>query len=204
MKIENGNFNGLRYKIAYPNNFDKSIRYPVLLFFHGAGERGENLDLMDVHGVFKEIKKGKEFNFICIAPQCETDIVWYDKLPLVKEFIQDYINNEYVDKEHIFLSGISMGGYMSWQLLMSLSQVFAKAVICCGGGMYWNAEKIKAQVWAFHGEEDSVVFSSESEKMVNAIDACGGTAKLTIFENTGHDCWTRVFSDSQIYEWLKK
>jgi len=86
MKIEKSVFGTLRYKIAYPENFDKNKKYPVLFFMHGAGERGDNMDLLDIHGVFYEIKKGREFDFICIAPQCEADLVWFDKLPFVKKF----------------------------------------------------------------------------------------------------------------------
>ena len=202
MIVESGDFSGLRYKVAYPNDFDKSRKYPVLFFFHGAGERGDNLDLIDVHGTFKEIKNGKEFDFICVSPQCDGGVVWFDMLSIVKDFIKDFIQDESVDKSRVFLSGISMGGYMSWQLLMSLSQVFSKAVICCGGGMYWNAGQIKAKVLVFHGKDDDVVFPDESVKMVNAINASNGSASLTLFDNTGHDCWTRVFSDPEIYKWL--
>lgn len=202
MIVENAVFGCVRYKIAYPENFDKSKKYPVLFFMHGAGERGDNLDLVEVHGVFYEIKKGREFDFICIAPQCEKEIVWFDKLPFVKEFICNFIENEYVDKKRVFLSGISMGGYMSWQLLMSLPDIFKKAIICCGGGMYWNADKIKTEVWAVHGLKDRTVFVEESIKMVNAVLSNGGKAKLTILENAEHNCWTATFQEQEVYDWL--
>lgn len=204
MIVKNGNFNGLRYKVAYPNTFTKSNKYPVLFFFHGAGERGNDLDLLDVHGIFKQIKEGDEFDFICISPQCEENIVWFDMLSIIKEFIIDFIQDDYVDKSHVLLSGISMGGYMSWQLLMSLPEVFSKAVICCGGGMYWNAERIKAKVWAFHGKCDDVVYADESIKMVNAINTSNGSARLTLFDNIGHGCWTKVFNNPEVYKWLIK
>ena len=202
MRVESAVFGSVRYKIAYPENFDNTKKYPVLFFMHGAGERGDNLDLVEIHGVFYEIKKGREFDFICVAPQCEKDIVWFDKLPFVKEFIVNFIENDFIDKSQVFLSGISMGGYMSWQLLMSLPEVFKKAVICCGGGMYWNAGKIKAEVWAVHGLKDRTVFVEESIKMVNAILANGGKAKLTILETAEHNCWTVTYKGQEIYDWL--
>ncbi|MBE5734371.1 MAG: phospholipase [Clostridiales bacterium] len=202
MKIEKSVFGTLRYKIAYPENFDKNKKYPVLFFMHGAGERGDNMDLLDIHGVFYEIKKGREFDFICIAPQCEADLVWFDKLPFVKEFILDFIKNPFVDVSNVLLSGISMGGYMSWQLLMSLPEVFKKAVIFCGGGMYWNAGRIKAEVWAIHGLKDATVYVEESMKMVNKILATGGKAKLTIMEEAEHNCWTVNYKKQEIYDWL--
>ncbi len=203
MKIEKSVFENLRYKIAYPEKFDKNKKYPVLFFMHGAGERGDDMDLLNIHGVFKEINKGREFDFICVAPQCEKDIVWFEKLSVVKEFILDYIENEFIDKSKVFLSGLSMGGYMSWQLLMSLPEVFKKAVVFCGGGMYWNAGRIKADVWAFHGLKDRTVFVEESIKMVNAVIANGGNAKLTIMENAEHNCWAIPCAGQEIYDWLK-
>jgi len=203
MIVKESEFKGLRYKIAYPNGFVKTNTYPVLFFMHGAGERGEDISLLDKHGVFYEIKEGREFDFICIAPQCDADLVWFDKLALVKEFILDFIKNDFVDSNNVLLSGISMGGYMSWQLLMSLPKVFRKAVIFCGGGMYWNASKIKAEVWAIHGLKDRTVFVEESIKMVNAVLANGGKAKLTILENAEHNCWTANYKGQEIYDWLK-
>ncbi len=202
MIIERKVFNGLRYKVAYPNDFNENKKYPVLFFMHGAGERGEDLDIIDIYGVFREIKEGKEFNFICVAPQCEKDIVWYDKLSLVKDFVNYYIDLNFVNKAMVFLSGISMGGYMSWQLLMSLPGIFKKAVIFCGGGMYWNAKKIKTEVWAFHGRKDKTVYVDESIKMVDAINASGGKAKLTILEHAEHNCWTEVYREKEMYKWL--
>ncbi|MBR2159830.1 MAG: prolyl oligopeptidase family serine peptidase [Clostridia bacterium] len=202
MIIERKVFNGLRYKVAYPNGFKENKKYPVLFFMHGAGERGDDLDIIDTYGVFREIHEGKEFEFICVAPQCEKDIVWYDKLPLVKEFVNHYVAHNFVDEKMIFLSGISMGGYMSWQLLMSLPDIFKKAVIFCGGGMYWNAKKIKTEVWAFHGRKDKTVYVEESIKMVEAINASGGKAKLTILEHAEHNCWTEIYREKQMYKWL--
>ena len=204
MRIEKKFFNDLRYKVAYPNNFDITKKYPVVFYMHGAGERGDDLDIIDTYGVFREIKAGKEFDFICIAPQCEKDLVWYEKLPEVKEFILNYIENVFVNKEKVFLTGISMGGYMSWQLLMSLPEIFKKAVVFCGGGMYWNARRIKAEVWAFHGRKDKTVYVDESIKMVDCINATGGKAKLTILEHAEHNCWTEIYKELKIYEWLLK
>ena len=202
MIIKEADFNGLRYKIAYPNNLVRTKRYPIIFYMHGAGERGDDLNLIDVYGVFREIKEGKEFEFICVAPQCDKDIVWYDKLPLVKEFILDFLKNDYVDKEKVFLTGISMGGYMSWQLLMSLPEVFKKAIIFCGGGMYWNARRIKAEVWAFHGRKDKTVLLEESVKMVDAVNNSGGKARLTVYDDAEHNCWTETYRKREIYDWL--
>lgn len=202
MIIKDLEFKGLKYKIAYPNGFSKKGKYPVLFFFHGAGERGDDLEKIYVHGIFKEIKKGKEFPFIAVAPLCKEGEVWYDELSTVKKFILKVINNKYIDNNKIYISGISMGGYMSWQLLMSLAGTFTAGVICCGGGMYWNAGVIKVPLLVFHGDIDTLVNVKSSELMVNAINENGGNAKLTVYEGVAHDSWTRTFENEEIYKWL--
>ena len=91
---------------------------------------------------------------------------------------------------------------MSWQLLMSLPEIFKKAVIFCGGGMYWNAKKIKTEVWAFHGRKDKTVYVEESIKMVEAINASGGKAKLTVYPGCGHDSWSKTYRNPEVFAWL--
>ena len=95
-----------------------------------------------------------------------------------------------------------MGGYAAWQMLMSLNTIFRKAVICCGGGMYWNAARIKASVWAFHGTKDPVVYPEESQKMVDAVNRNGGNAKLTLYEGVEHNSWEPTYSNPEVYQWL--
>jgi predicted peptidase len=96
-----------------------------------------------------------------------------------------------------------MGSYAAWQLGMSLPHVFAAMVPICGGGMYWNAERLKnVPVWAFHGADDTLVYPEESAKMVEAVNACGGNAVLTVYEGIGHTVWLDVYSDAAVFEWL--
>ncbi len=109
-----------------------------------------------------------------------------------------------VTPDRTFLSGTSMGGYAAWQILMSMPERFSRAVICCGGGMYWNAARIKAEVKAYHGSLDSTVLPEESKKMCDMVNRRGGKAEWTLLEGLDHNCWDRVFSDQEIVNWLTK
>ncbi len=193
---------GFKCRCAYPNNFDENKKYPMLFFLHGAGEAGENTALLEVHGPLKEIKFGREYDAIIVAPQ-RREGTWFDKFESLQSFVDYFAKLPFVDQDRVYLSGISMGGYGSWQLLMSKPDIFAGAIICCGGGMNWNAEAIRhIPVWAFHGVLDVAVPVELSVRMVNAINYCGGEAHLTVYEDLDHDCWTRTFANDKVYEWL--
>lgn len=99
--------------------------------------------------------------------------------------------------------GASMGGYAAWQLAMSMPDLFAAIVPICGGGMYWNAARlVNVPVWAFHGKRDPVVFVEESEKMVTAVNRCGGNARLTVYPEKEHDSWTDTYQNWEVFEWM--
>ena len=96
-----------------------------------------------------------------------------------------------------------MGGYAVWQLAMSMPAYFAAIVPICGGGMYWNAARLKnVPIWAFHGALDNVVHPRESINMVEAVNACGGNAKLTIVEDVAHMVWCDVYENREVFNWL--
>ena len=99
--------------------------------------------------------------------------------------------------------GASMGGYGTWQLAMSLPELFAAIVPICGGGMYWNASRlVNIPIWAFHGGKDTTVFKEESIKMVDAVNKCGGNAKITIYPENGHDAWSDTYKNPEVFHWL--
>ena len=110
---------------------------------------------------------------------------------------------DYTDPERLYLMGASMGGYTTWELAMSMPELFAAIVPICGGGMYWNAGRlVNVPVWAFHGKLDPTVLVEESEKMVNAVNKRGGNARLTVYPENKHDAWTDTFSNPEVYRWL--
>lgn len=187
--------------IKYPENFSKDKKYPLIVYLHGAGSRGDDISLLETSPIMNYRNSCKDFSAIILSPQCYADS-WFDIFEELINLIEESVYKRYVDKDKVYLTGVSMGGYASWQLLMSKPELFKRAVILCGGGMYWNAGRIKAEVKAFHGMLDEVVKVEESIKMVNAVNRNGGKATLTIFENLEHNCWERVYSDRKTYIFL--
>ncbi len=189
----------IRYIKLVPDKMESGKKYPLIIHIHGAGGRGDDLSLISDATILKKLD-GDE-RFIVVAPQCYAN-TWFDIFEQLKEFIKFAVSCPDVDAKRVYLSGVSMGGYTSWQLLMSEPETFAASIVCCGGGMYWNAPRVKTPAWAFHGKLDKTVYAIESENMVKAINASGGSAKLTIYDELEHNCWDVTYFNDQIYEWL--
>ncbi len=198
--IRKEKFKRINYYI-YSNNESENV--PVIIHIHGAGSRGNDIQLaIDSNPIIKYAENlNGGFPFKVYAPHCYAD-TWFDIFEQLLEFIE-YVKSQ-ESGSAIFLTGISMGGYCSWQLLESKPNLFKKAIICCGGGMYWNAGRIKTPVRAFHGKLDGTVFVEESVKMCEAVKREGGKAELTIFDDLSHNCWDRTFLIKDNYDWLLK
>jgi predicted peptidase len=195
-------YEGMQYLITFPDGYEEGKKYPLIFLLHGAGSRGSKIEAIKDNKFYEYIKDIKNFSFVVVAPLCDAN-TWFDIYEKLKRFILDVSNEEFVNKDKIYAMGASMGGYTVWQLGMSMPEHFAAIVPICGGGMYWNARRfINLPVWAFHGELDGAVKVEESIKMVSAINAIGGNAKLTIYENTGHDAWTATYKNQEVYNWL--
>ena len=200
--MKKGALCGLRYLTRYPENFDSNKKYPTVLFLHGAGTIGNDLDKLAGNIFFKHVEK---LNLPCVifAPQCNEGKVWFDLFERLEDFARTVLEFDFVDKDRYYVVGASMGGYATWQISMSLNDIFAAAIPICGGGIYWNAGRLKnTPVWAFHGENDPTVFCEESVKMVEGINKRGGNAKLTVYPNTGHDAWTPTYSNPEVWKWM--
>ena len=202
MNYEIKNIETLKYVIKYPNNFDENRSYPVIFIMHGAGGRGNDINVLLANPYFLQTSKHQNFPFITVAPLCSEN-TWFDLWNQLKALVKLTYSLPYTDKKRIYAMGASMGGYGTWQLAMSMPEYFAAIVPICGGGMYWNAGRlVNVPVWAFHGGKDSVVLPRESEKMVEAVNANGGNAKLTIFAENGHNAWDDTYSNYKVFEWL--
>ena len=196
------NIEGLEYVIKRPKGFEKSNIYPTLFFFHGAGTRGNDINKLLENPFFEKIKAHGELPFVIVAPLCSEN-TWIDMWERVKKLVLHISSLSYVDRERVYAMGASMGGYATWQIAMSLPDIFAAIVPICGGGMYWNAERLKdIPVWAFHGALDTVVFPEESKKMVEKVNKRGGNAKLTIYPENAHDAWSDTYSNPAVFDWL--
>ncbi len=194
---------GLQYLVRYPNGFRADTKYPTLLFLHGAGSRGNDFhNLVDDNIFFDELARRPDFPFVVIAPLCSQN-TWFDMMERLKRLVLHAKKLDFVDGDRFYLMGTSMGGYATWQLSMSMPEEFAAIVPICGGGMYWNASRLKTlPVWAFHGEDDNVVRPEESVKMVDAINAKGGNARLTLYPETGHAAWVPTYANDEVYAFL--
>jgi predicted peptidase len=191
----------LKYLLYLPKDYDHKESWPLLLFLHGIGERGDNLDFVKRNGPPKLIAAGKEFPFIVVSPQCPMD-QWWEPLEL-KTLLDDVVEKYKVDRNRIYLTGLSMGGFGAWSLAAYQPRRFAAVVPICGGGEPGRTKSLaKTPVWAFHGAKDPVVPLERSEKMVAALKKNGGNVKFTIYPEAGHDCWTEAYDDPKLYEWL--
>jgi predicted peptidase len=182
---------------------EKQQRWPMILFLHGAGERGDDLELVKKHGLPKIVEQKKDFPFIVVSPQCPEGDWWTEKVELLINLLDDIVAQYDVDEGRIYLTGLSMGGYGTWALASTYPGRFAAIAPICGGGKRFMALRLKdVPIWAFHGAKDKVVPLEESEEMVNAVKARGGDAKLTVYPDAGHDSWTATYDNQQLYDWF--
>lgn len=175
--------------------------WPLLLFLHGSGERGTDLEMLKHGGPAARLERGEELPMIVVSPQCPPGESWSTQ-PLME--LVDHLADEYrVDREQIYITGYSMGAFGVWDLLAQAPDRFAAAAPLCGGGNETLAKQMRGTpIWAFHGEQDEVVRLEQSQTMVDAVNAAGGEARLTVYPNTGHGICHQVFEREPLYEWL--
>lgn len=189
------------YLLYLPKDYDRQETWPLLLFLHGAGERGDDLERVKKHGPPKLIAKGKEFPFIVVSPQCPEDR-WWEPVELTA-LLDHIVKTHKVDEDRIYVTGLSMGGFGSWRLAAYTPHRFAAIAPICGGGeTYWTRRFPHLPIWAFHGGKDTGVPPERSQAMVDAIVKAGGEPKLTIYPEAGHDSWTETYDDPELYAWL--
>jgi len=190
------------YLLYLPDGYGAGDRqWPLLVFLHGAGERGEDLDLVKLHGPPKIVENRKDFPFVVLSPQCPKDSWWSP--PLVKALIDGVIEKYRVDRTRIYLTGLSMGGFGTWSLASDYPDLFAALLPICGGGDPTKAERLKEiPAWIFHGARDPVVPVHRSTEMKDALQACGADVTLTVYPNVGHNSWTRTYENEEVYDWL--
>jgi predicted peptidase len=223
----------LAYLLYLPPGYDAKAakKWPLILFLHGAGERGTNLAQVSVHGPPKLVKKNPPVpkteteearanreaatklaaeKFIIVSPQCPADQVWdSDAILGLLDSVQA---SHKVDASRVYLTGLSMGGYGSWALLAKAPERFAAIAPICGGGNTIDflllgrgkAAALKATpVWAFHGAKDSVVLLAESERLLALLKKAGvKDVQLTVYSEANHDSWTVTYNNPKLYEWF--
>ena len=192
------------YLLFLPDGYDAAAekRWPLILFLHGAGERGSDLAKVKVHGPPKIVEKKKDFPFIVVSPQCPAG-EWWDPFKLTA--LLDGVTAAYrVDPARVYLTGLSMGGFGTWELAMRMPHRFAAiAPICGGGNPTMAAFRLRDMpVWVFHGDADPVVNVKLSDDMVAALKKAGNEVKYTRYEGVGHDSWTKSYDNDELYAWF--
>ena len=192
------------YLLFLPEGYGEQEKdWPMMLFLHGAGERGSDLQKVKIHGPPKIVEEQGDFPFIVVSPQCPEDRWWNDDLDVLINLLDEVVAKHDIDNDRVYLTGLSMGGYGTWALASKYPDRFAAIAPICGGGTMIMALGLEDMpVWAFHGAKDQVVPVGESERMVETINARGGNARLTVYPDAGHDSWTESYENQELYDWL--
>lgn len=218
--------NTLNYRILFPQDFDENKRYPLVLFLHGRGESGNDNEKQLVHGSKLFLDSSKEYPAIVIFPQCPKTDYWSNvdrtqrddgslhfeyptdrpanpALSAVMDLVNQQLEKPYVDENRLYVTGLSMGGMGTWELLWRMPEKIAAAAPICGGGAPEKASVMaNIPIWAFHGMKDDVVVPRLSIRMVKAIQKEGGLAKITLFPDANHNAWDPTFAEPNYLPWL--
>jgi predicted peptidase len=221
----------LPYRILYPESYDKSAKdkkYPLVLFLHGGGERGNDNEKQLSHGAALFAEKSNRMNFpaIVVAPQCPADKYWatstidrttsplkiefdYTKEPnwnliAANELIKKLAKEERVDPSRIYVTGLSMGGMGTYESVYRYPDLYAAALPICGGGdlKVYDKRVAKTPFWIFHGDSDVVVDVNLSRKMNEKLKSLGATVKYTEYPGVNHNSWDNVFADPEYLKWM--
>jgi predicted peptidase len=179
--------------------------WPAILFLHGAGERAEPSERLLALGPLAYARTHPDFPFLVIAPHCSMHEAWSpDALGALLDEVQERYR---VDKDRLYLTGFSMGGWGTWQLAMEMPQRFAAIAPLCGRVIPLLAFRLwKTPVWAFHGGRDEVVDRGHSEEMVETLRGMGDgvDVRLTIYPEAGHEIWPETYNNPELYAWFLK
>jgi len=191
----------VRYLLFLPRRYAEQAAWPLILFLHGSGESGDNLELVKRYGPPKVAESNPDFPFIVLSPQNRTGDWWS---PALLTALLDRIVCQYaVDRQRLYVTGLSLGGYGTWSLALAAPYRFAAIAPVSGGGDPTGVEVLAhLPVWAFHGALDDVVPVREAQSMVEALRAVGGNVTLTVYPNGGHNVWNETYDSPALYDWF--
>ena len=216
--------NKLNYRLYQPPataGDDSATPYPLVLFLHGAGERGVDNEAQLKHGVSEFMRRQDEHPCFLVVPQCPPQQRWVERnwseatgvdtfeeapsmpMELALAVVEELVKQKRVDPKRVYVTGLSMGGYGTWYAAGFKGSPFAAAAPICGGGdPLWAERYLELPLWAFHGDADGAVPVARSREMIAAIKQAGGEPKYTEYPGVGHDSWTRTYQDDAFHEWL--
>jgi predicted peptidase len=180
-------------------------RYPLLVFLHGSGESGHDLERVKVNGPPKLLASRPDFPFIVASPQATNSVLRGFDPVMLDAMLDELLARLPIDPDRVYLTGLSMGGIWSYGWASLRPDRFAAIAPVCGSWDGTDACQLRnVPVWAFHGAKDDIVPIGGDQAMVDAINACGGSARLTVYPDAGHDAWTATYADQSLYDWLLK
>ena len=197
----------LNYILTSPDDIKEGEKLPLIVFLHGAGERGDDISRVGIYCVPKLFMANQTHRGVrayTLSPQCPHNTTWIDYKKELIALIDAVIANNSIDEKRVSLCGISMGGFGTWEMAMTYSDRFYKIAPLCGGGMNWRAWSLKMPIRVYHGGRDDVVPLCQSEAMVNSVKAQGTEIEFTVYEDLSHNCWDRAFEETDLIEWLVK
>ncbi len=193
------------YLLSLPEGYaaDTEKKWPLIVFLHGSGERGDNLELLKKHGPPKLIEAGQKFPAVIVSPQVAPHNIWN---PHGVKALTDEIMRKYrIDADRVYLTGISMGGFGTWDTAMEYPETWAAIMPICGGAgvRFVMVERIKSlPTWIFHGAKDPVVDPVYSKSMNNVLTKLGAPVKFTLYPEAQHDSWTVTYDNPEVWKWL--
>ncbi|MBS0206727.1 MAG: dienelactone hydrolase family protein [Planctomycetes bacterium] len=192
----------LGYWLSLPGNYGQPNQtYPLLMFLHGSGERGDDLSRVKKHGPPKLIGEGQSLPFVVVSPQCPADQHWEPEILLE---LLDQLQAKYaIDPTREYITGLSMGGGGTWSLLQAAPKRFAAAVSICGGANPMKADAaLHTPLWIVVGDRDSATTVANSRATAEALKLKNADVKLTVMSGIGHDSWTQTYATPELYEWM--
>ncbi len=195
-------YKSIKYLISYPDDFDAGKKYPLIVFLHGRGGISNDLGVLKSYPSFIHLDSRKNFGYVLLAPLCSVNN-WNEVMPYLIDLVDCTRALDFIDTARVYVTGNSMGGYGTWELASLRPDWFAAVMPLCGGGMKWIADRyVGLPIRTFHGVRDTIVDPIESLEMVKAINRLGGNAELILFPTLEHNCWDKVYTDKDNYDWL--
>lgn len=194
--------------ITQPDDVAPDERLPLIVFLHGAGERGDDYERLCHHGVPKLFGQNPEYDGIravTLSPQCPEGTVWTTLSLFVLDLIHTIADSFPVDHRRISLTGLSMGGFGTWHIACEAPELFSAISPLCGGGMSWLADQLReTPICVFHGDADESVPLAYSQLMVDAVRAAGGEVDFRVLPGVAHNCWTYAYEETGLLQWLSE
>ncbi|TCD07040.1 phospholipase [Pedobacter frigidisoli] len=231
-KYDRGSFikgkDSIYYRVLFPENFNPAEKYPIVFFLHGSGERGNDNEKQLAHGgkLFLKADVRKNFPAIVVFPQCPENDFWANInitndekgkrkisfveggkptkiMHAVQGMVKDFLKKPFVNKEQVYIGGLSMGGMGTYELLRRQRKTFAAAFAICGGDNTNNIKKYQTiPLWIFQGAKDDIVDPAFSMAIAERLKTVGDEVKFTLYPNANHNSWDSAFAEPELLPWL--